>query len=390
MQTDDARLVAQVRAGDKAAFGPLVTRHEVTARRLAGRLLGDSAEAEDVFQEACLQAYLDLERLRAPERFGSWLCGIVVNLSRMRLRGRRVVYTLEDWDGGRVDAGFTWAEREPSPEAAYEARELHQRILSALERLPPAQREAVRLHYYDGLTVGEVAILAGAPAGTIKARLSRARDRLQAILMMEWEQHPRQQEKEAISMIPVEILDVVSRRPKSAQELAGSLPNAWPRTPAEAPAERFIVLLKATELDRALPIWIGWWEACQIAAHMAGQEMRRPLTFDLMAQLLDSSGGQVESVAVSRLHETVFYATIRLRAAGGKIVEIDARPSDALALAQRAGAPIFVAEDVLAAEGSEAVDLPISLNSLGPAMANEGEVEWLSMPETLRAGGKPA
>jgi len=390
MAADDTDLVAQALTGDHAAFGELLARHAPMARRMAGRLLDDTAEADDAFQEASLQAYLSLAHLRAPERFGAWLCGIVVNLCRMRLRARRLVYTLDDWDGGRVDAGFTWASLEPTPEATYEARDLHQRLLAAIERLPLAQREAVRLHYYDGLTIGDIARLAGAPAGTIKARLSRARERLQAILTMEWEQRPRQQEQEARPMIPVEIFDVVSRRPKSAQEPAGSPPNAWPRPPSEAPGERFIVLLKATELQRALPIWIGWWEAVQIAAHLAGQEMRRPMTFDLMAKLLDSAGGQVESVAVSRLHETVFYATIRLRSASGNLVEIDARPSDALAIAQRAGAPIFVAEDVLNAEGADTVGLPLNLTSLWPAAAEEGEIELLSVPEKLRAEAKRA
>ena len=127
-----------------------------------------------------------------------------------------------------------------------------------------------------------------------------------------------------------------------------------------------------------------------MAAHMAGQEMRRPMTFDLMAQLLGSAGSQVESVAVSRLHEDIFYATIRLRAADGQVSEIDARPSDAIALAQRAGAPIYVAEDVLAAQGIVADGLPASLPNLFPAAAEDGEVQWLSIPDKLRAGTKTA
>src|SRR5258708_6464527 len=139
MEADDRALLTQVLAGDQAAFSALLPRHEFMARRLARRLLDDPAEADDVFQEASLQAYLSLARLRAPERFGAWLCGIAVNLCRMRLRARRLVYALEDWDGGRVDTGFTWAALEPSPEAAYEARELHRRLQDAIRQLPPAQ-----------------------------------------------------------------------------------------------------------------------------------------------------------------------------------------------------------------------------------------------------------
>jgi RNA polymerase sigma-70 factor (ECF subfamily) len=140
----DRALVERALCGDKAAFGGLVERHRPMAVRLASRMLSDSAEADDVAQEACLHAFLTLNRLRDPERFGAWLYGIVVNLCRLRLRlrARRTVYTLEDWDGGRVAAGFQWSEIELSPEAAYEIRELHALILRAIELLPDEQRVA--------------------------------------------------------------------------------------------------------------------------------------------------------------------------------------------------------------------------------------------------------
>jgi len=116
----DSELVRQALAGVKAALGALLERHRLMAWRLAFRLLEDSAEADDVVQEACLQAVLGLARLRAPDRFGAWLAGIALNLARMRLRARRAVVAWEDWDGGRVAAGFTADELLPSPEAVYE------------------------------------------------------------------------------------------------------------------------------------------------------------------------------------------------------------------------------------------------------------------------------
>ena len=72
MHASDADLVKRALAGDRAAFGPLVERHRSILLRLAQRMLGDPAEAEDVAQEACLHAFLSLSRLRDPERFGAW------------------------------------------------------------------------------------------------------------------------------------------------------------------------------------------------------------------------------------------------------------------------------------------------------------------------------
>jgi RNA polymerase sigma-70 factor, ECF subfamily len=75
MLQGDTALVAQVLAGDKSAFAPLIDRHRPGAIGLARRLLGDPADAEDVVQEALLQAFLGLRDLRLPDRFGAWLLG---------------------------------------------------------------------------------------------------------------------------------------------------------------------------------------------------------------------------------------------------------------------------------------------------------------------------
>ena len=107
-----------------------------TAGGLVRRLLGDPADAEDVVQEALLQAFLGLQELRAPDRFGAWLAGMVVNFCRMRWRARHDVYSLEDWHGGRVVPDFTWADTQPSPEALAEVREFHHLVLGPLPPCP--------------------------------------------------------------------------------------------------------------------------------------------------------------------------------------------------------------------------------------------------------------
>ncbi|MEP7356707.1 MAG: sigma-70 family RNA polymerase sigma factor, partial [Anaerolineales bacterium] len=180
MDGSDTLLVAQARAGDRAAFGRLVDRHRPMLLRLALRLLSEPAEAEDVAQEACLTAYLTLDRLQQPERFGAWLAGIGLNLARMRLRRTGAAARNLELAGGRlVEAGRAGV---PTPEAVYESRERHTAILAAIGTLPSDQQAAVRLHYFEGLSLSEAGIIAGVPSGTVKARLHRARQRLRAAL----------------------------------------------------------------------------------------------------------------------------------------------------------------------------------------------------------------
>jgi RNA polymerase sigma-70 factor (ECF subfamily) len=85
----DANLVTQVLAGNREVFGILASRYYESGLRLCVRLLSDPVEAEDVAQEALLQAFLSLNRLQLPERFGSWLHAIASNLARSSLRRRR-------------------------------------------------------------------------------------------------------------------------------------------------------------------------------------------------------------------------------------------------------------------------------------------------------------
>jgi uncharacterized protein len=116
-----------------------------------------------------------------------------------------------------------------------------------------------------------------------------------------------------------------------------------------------IVVLREREGSRLLPIWVGAPEGDALALQLGGEAMPRPLTADLMASLLEAAGARVERVMVSSLRERTFYATIAL-ASGGKAQEIDARPSDALNLAIRVGAPIFVADEFMSNAVAEDLD----------------------------------
>ena len=107
-----------------------------------------------------------------------------------------------------------------------------------------------------------------------------------------------------------------------------------------------IVLLKTADGKRFLPIWIGPNEASAIMTKLQGGEPPRPMTHDLLSSVVEELGGAVVRIAVTELRENTFYALITLRC-NGREVEIDSRPSDAIALAVRVDAPIFAADDVI-------------------------------------------
>ena len=107
-----------------------------------------------------------------------------------------------------------------------------------------------------------------------------------------------------------------------------------------------VVILKEKGAGRYLPIWIGPAEADAIAVKLQGVNVPRPLTHDLLRLIIDSLGASIESIVVNDLKSDTFYAKILLNVDGGQI-EIDSRPSDALALAVRAQVPIYADEAVL-------------------------------------------
>jgi uncharacterized protein len=129
-------------------------------------------------------------------------------------------------------------------------------------------------------------------------------------------------------------------------------------------SSRHVVILKETSRDRYLPIWIGPWEASAIAMKLQGLTADRPLTHDLFAAALEELGARVDRVVISALAEETFHARLFLDLAG-RTVEVDSRPSDALALAVRTGGRIYAAEAVLeqAALGADG------------ALGEEGEAE---------------
>ena len=107
-----------------------------------------------------------------------------------------------------------------------------------------------------------------------------------------------------------------------------------------------IVLLKTADGNRFLPIWIGHPEAAAILMKLQGAATPRPMTHDLLSDVLDQMEAKCEKVSVTELRDNTFFASITISMNGSEM-EIDSRPSDALALAVRTSAPIFAADDVI-------------------------------------------
>jgi uncharacterized protein len=327
---DDATLTALVLSGEREAFSPLLLRYYPSVVRLCERLLGPTLEAQDVAQEAALQSFLGLAQLHEPARFGAWLHAIAANLARMALRRRRVL-SLDALDADAPLALLGNAQM-ATPDEVHAAREVHDAIIAALRDLSVVNREVVIGFYLDDYSYAELAELLGVPVSTIKGRLFKGRRQLRQALavvahdVLKPDHRPRKER----AMQSAELVEVKIDSVQSVVENS----------------EHMVVVLRAANTNRMLPIWIGPFEATAITQAMQGQQAARPLTHDLALRLLDALGAQVQRVVVNKLVESTFYAEITL-AQGEQRQTVDARPSDALALAARTDAPIYTARAVL-------------------------------------------
>jgi bifunctional DNase/RNase len=136
-----------------------------------------------------------------------------------------------------------------------------------------------------------------------------------------------------------------------------------------------IVILKELNGDQTLPIWIGLLEATAIASELEGIKFSRPMTHDLLKNIMEAAGVEVVRVEVCDLKNNTYYAIIHLKQ-GDREISIDARPSDALAISLRVKAPIFVADRVI--EQSSQIDLKAE-----PEDKTEEGKKWQEILENL-------
>ena len=182
----EAALIERCAAGDEAACADLVATHQRMVYNLSLHLLGDRDEAMDLSQEVFLRVFRTLARFRGQSALRTWIYRIVVNQARNRQRWWRRRHRADQvsLDAHVAKFGDLESKNDPStPDRMFARKETASRIWSALDRLPFDQRTALVLREIDGLRYDEIAFSLGIAVGTVKSRLTRARQALREELL---------------------------------------------------------------------------------------------------------------------------------------------------------------------------------------------------------------
>jgi len=180
----EAALVQRCVAGDESASAELVAEHQRTVIQLATNLLGDREEALDLSQDVFLRVFRTLGRFRGHSSLRTWIYRIAVNQARNRHRFWRRRHRADQvsLDQHVAAHGDSFRGNGPTPDRVLAQKELAARLRDALDRLPFEQRTAIILREVDGLSYTEIAYSLDLAVGTVKSRLTRARQALRAEL----------------------------------------------------------------------------------------------------------------------------------------------------------------------------------------------------------------
>lgn len=181
----DQELVERAQKGDKRAFELLVMKYQRKLARLLSRMVRDQAEIEDITQESFIKAYRALPQFRGESAFYTWLYRIAVNTAKNYLvaRGRRAPTTTEF--SNEEAEGFEDAEllRDiATPDAELQTKQIAAAVNRAVEALPEELRTAITLRELEGLSYEEIAQMMDCPIGTVRSRIFRAREAIDAQL----------------------------------------------------------------------------------------------------------------------------------------------------------------------------------------------------------------
>ena len=185
VKTGEAALIERCVAGDDASCAELVAAHQRTVVGLALHLLGDRDEALDLSQEVFLRVFRTLSRFRGQSSLRTWIYRIVINQVRNRKRWyrRRHRADLVSLDDHLKHCGDLEATEEPLPDRLLARKETAAQLWEAMQRLPFDQRTALLLREVDGLRYDEIAFTLDVAVGTVKSRLTRARQALREELV---------------------------------------------------------------------------------------------------------------------------------------------------------------------------------------------------------------
>ena len=182
MSKRDAEQVEKVLAGDQAAYEPLVEAYQGRIFAFVAGRIRDFSATEDIVQNAFVEAYMHLKSLKSPEKFSGWLRGIALNLSNKWLQQKRPVVSIDDTSRD-ITPEVSELPLPDLPDEALEKTETKEAVITAVDTLPHIYREAVLLHYMEGMTYPEIAAFLDIPESTVTGRLQVARNRLRDELM---------------------------------------------------------------------------------------------------------------------------------------------------------------------------------------------------------------
>lgn len=174
----DQELVKRVQAGDQTAFNVLVLRYQHRVLKLVSRFARDTAEAEDIAQEAFIKAYRALASFRGESAFYTWLYRIAVNTAKNAVvsnRRRPVDFDLDREDPEQFERQSGLKEID-TPEGLLLSEEIRGTVAKAIEQLPDDLRMAITLRELEGLSYEEIAEVMECPVGTVRSRIFRARE----------------------------------------------------------------------------------------------------------------------------------------------------------------------------------------------------------------------
>jgi len=183
------------REGITQAFGHVLSSRLASFYRMAYRMLGNAADAEDAVQDALLAAYAHLDQFKGQSEMSTWVTTIVHNCALLQLRKRRrYVYVSLDESAGEPEAvprSEQLADHRPNPEDECRHSELSTRLVHFHTQLSPTLRKTFRLRDIDGLSIRETAGILKVPCGTVKAQSARARKKLKELMRRALRPRPR-------------------------------------------------------------------------------------------------------------------------------------------------------------------------------------------------------
>ena len=182
----DAVLVSRVQAGDKSAYDPLVIKYQHRVVQLANRFVKDPSEAQDVAQEAFVRAYRALEKFKGDSAFYTWLHRIVINVALNHLvsHSYRASLTKVDIEEAEYSPNVWQLRSMEGPESLLINDEIVQNIQRTINELPEPMRAAIMLREFEGKNYEDIAKALACPVGTVRSRIFRAREAIDAQLQL--------------------------------------------------------------------------------------------------------------------------------------------------------------------------------------------------------------